>query len=49
MTPGRALRLIVAAALIVALGLGLWQWGPAMWSLFQEQSALQAWLASFGA
>jgi uncharacterized membrane protein YdjX (TVP38/TMEM64 family) len=49
MTPGSALRLIMAVALIVALGLGLWQWGPAIWSLFQEQPALQAWLVSFGA
>jgi len=49
MTPGRALRLIVAAALIVALGVGLWRWGPAIWSFFRDQSALRAWLTSFGA
>jgi len=49
MTPGRAVRLIIAAALIVAVGVGLWQWGPAIWGLFQDRSALQAWLTSFGA
>ena len=49
MTPGRAIRLIVAAALIVAVGVTLWQWGPAIWDLFRDRSALQAWLTSFGA
>jgi uncharacterized membrane protein YdjX (TVP38/TMEM64 family) len=28
---------------------GLWQWGPAIWSFFRDRSALQTWLASFGA
>jgi len=49
MTPGRAVRLTIAAALIVAVGVGLWQGGPAIWALFRDRSALQAWLTSFGA
>ena len=31
------------------MGVGLWQWGPAIWGFFQDRPALQAWLASFGA
>ncbi|MBN1138515.1 MAG: TVP38/TMEM64 family protein [Anaerolineae bacterium] len=49
MTPGHAVRLIIAAALIVAAAVGLWQWGPAIWGFFRDQPALQAWLISFGA
>jgi len=49
MTPGRAIRLVIAAAVIVAVGVVLWQWGPAIWSLSRDRSALQTWLASFGA
>jgi len=48
MTPGRAVRLMVAAALILAVGIVLWQWGPAIWGFFRDPSALQAWLTSFG-
>jgi len=49
MTPGRVIRLIIAAALIVAAGVILWQWSPAIWGFFRDRSALQTWLASFGA
>ena len=49
MTPSRALRLALAAALLLALGLALWRWGPALWTFFRDRSALQSWLASFGA
>lgn len=49
MTPGRAARLIIAAAAIVAAGAIVWRWGPAAWVLFRDRQALQAWLASFGA
>ena len=49
MTARRAARLIVATVLIAAVGVILWQWGPAIWALFRDRQALQAWLASFGA
>jgi uncharacterized membrane protein YdjX (TVP38/TMEM64 family) len=49
MTPGRAVRLIIAVALLVALGVGLWRWGPAIWGFFRDRSTLQGWLASLGA
>jgi len=48
MTLGRATRLIIAAALMMAAGVSLWRWGPAIWTFFQDRQALQAWLASFG-
>ena len=41
--------MVIAVALVVALGLILWLWGPAIWAFFRDRSALEAWLASFGA
>ena len=42
-------RWILGIAALVALGAATWRWGGAIWSLFRDRAALQAWVASFGA
>ena len=49
MKPDRVTRWIVGAAAFVVLGTAAWRWGGAAWALFRDRSALQAWVASFGA
>jgi uncharacterized membrane protein YdjX (TVP38/TMEM64 family) len=47
--PDRAFHWILGIAAVIAVGVATWRWGGAAWSLFRDQSAVQAWIASFGA
>jgi uncharacterized membrane protein YdjX (TVP38/TMEM64 family) len=46
---GRIVRRIVAIVALAALGVATWRWGSAIWELFRNRVALQAWIASFEA
>jgi uncharacterized membrane protein YdjX (TVP38/TMEM64 family) len=49
MKPDRVTHWIVGIAVLIMLIAAAWRWGAQAWDLFRDRSALQAWVASFGA